>query len=259
MSNLIPHLSKLAERINAEHRQAHAALCVGLEHAKNAGALLLEAKEQCEHGQWLPWLEANVCFSIRTAQAYMRVAERWPELEAKAQGLAHLTFEQALDYLAEPRDADRLEAIQKARIPEQYHEEALEHMKQAEPREAKQWWYERSGRQARDYERARKEAAYQNFQRRIKRGDFASYLLEIGDETRKLTRDFEPLIPEHPARYYENVGHCQKLIADLEALQAMVAILKEDLTEAVNKATGPKVIPPDSTPLLPHAEIIDPE
>jgi hypothetical protein len=34
----------------------------------------------------------------------MRFAERWPELEAKAQGLAHLTFEDGLKLLAGPGD-----------------------------------------------------------------------------------------------------------------------------------------------------------
>jgi hypothetical protein len=79
----------------------------GLEHARNAGVLLVQAKEQFRHGEWLPWLKANVRFSERTAQAYMRVAKRWKELEAKAQGLADLTFEDGLKLLAEPKEAER--------------------------------------------------------------------------------------------------------------------------------------------------------
>jgi hypothetical protein len=100
MSDLVPHLAKLAARINAEHHQAETALRAGLQHAKNAGELLIKAKEQCRHGEWLPWLRANVEFSERTAQAYMRVAKRWEELEAKAQALADLTFEDGLKLLA---------------------------------------------------------------------------------------------------------------------------------------------------------------
>jgi hypothetical protein len=99
-------LAELAGRINAEHHQVEQALRAGLQHAKNAGDLLIEAKEQCRHGEWLPWLKANVHFSTRTAQAYMQVAKRWPELVAKAQGLAHLTFEDGLRLLAEPKEAD---------------------------------------------------------------------------------------------------------------------------------------------------------
>jgi hypothetical protein len=93
-------LQRIADRINAEHEQAAAAFRDGLLHARNAGRLLLTAKKQCGHGRWLPWLRDNVYFSARTAQAYMRVASRWPELEAKAQGLAHLSFEAGLKLLA---------------------------------------------------------------------------------------------------------------------------------------------------------------
>jgi hypothetical protein len=100
-------LSELAERINAEHRQAETALRAGLQHAKNAGDLLIEAKKQCKHGEWLPWLKKNVRFSDRTAQAYMRVAERWPDLEAKAQATADLTIEDGLKLLAEPTTRQR--------------------------------------------------------------------------------------------------------------------------------------------------------
>ncbi len=103
-------LAELAGRINAEHQQAETALRSGLEHARRAGELLIEAKGQCPHGRWLPWLEANVTFSPRTAQAYMRVADRWEELQAKAQGLAHLTFEDGLKLLAAPQEADPVEA-----------------------------------------------------------------------------------------------------------------------------------------------------
>jgi hypothetical protein len=101
--NDLTTLLHLAERINAEHDQAGAALKAGLLHARSAGDLLLQAKEQLPHGQWLPWLEANVRFSDRTAQAYMRVARRWMELE-KAQGLADLTFEGGLKLLAAPAE-----------------------------------------------------------------------------------------------------------------------------------------------------------
>jgi hypothetical protein len=99
---LSPALSHLADRINAEHAQAETALRTGLEHARNVGLLLLEAKAQCAHGRWVPWLESNVRFSVRTAQAYMRVAQRWHELEAKAQPVALLTFKQAVKLLADP-------------------------------------------------------------------------------------------------------------------------------------------------------------
>jgi hypothetical protein len=98
-------LQVLAERINAEHAEALSAARASLIHARKAGQLLLEAKKQCGHGDWLPWLTANVKVSERTAQAYMRVAKRWPELEAKAQATADLSIEDGLKLLAPPKDA----------------------------------------------------------------------------------------------------------------------------------------------------------
>jgi hypothetical protein len=103
MNDLVPHLAEIAEKINAEHAQALDHARASITHARNAGVLLLEAKKRWGHGQWLPWLEANVQFSERTAQAYMRVAKRWPELEAKAQATADLTIEDGLKLLASPK------------------------------------------------------------------------------------------------------------------------------------------------------------
>lgn len=39
-----------------------------------AGGLLVEAQEQLEHGQWLPWLKANFGSSVSTAENYMNAA-----------------------------------------------------------------------------------------------------------------------------------------------------------------------------------------
>jgi hypothetical protein len=38
------------------------------------GALLLEAKNRMEHGEWLPWLQVQTGFSERSAQRYMTAA-----------------------------------------------------------------------------------------------------------------------------------------------------------------------------------------
>jgi hypothetical protein len=39
------------------------------------GDLLLEAKAQCDHGQWLGWLSAEFAWSVDSAERYMKVAE----------------------------------------------------------------------------------------------------------------------------------------------------------------------------------------
>lgn len=113
-------LATLAEQINAHHRQCESAMRSGLSHALEAGQLLAEAKTQCPHGTWGDWLAEHFEGSERTSQAYMRVARRWPELEAnaKAQRVADLSLRDAIKLLTEPR----------AETPESYqrHIEELE-------------------------------------------------------------------------------------------------------------------------------------
>lgn len=95
-------LISLAHDICREHEHAYGKAREALEHARRAGELLIEAKAVVEHGQWLPWLATNVPFSERTAQGYMRLASRWPELEAKSATVADLPLRAALKALAEP-------------------------------------------------------------------------------------------------------------------------------------------------------------
>jgi hypothetical protein len=89
-------LAALAAEVNAAHVAVEAAGRQTLEQAKRAGDALLRAKKLTGHGKWLPWLTANVRFSRRTAQAYMRVAGRWD----KCATAAHLS--DALHLLTEP-------------------------------------------------------------------------------------------------------------------------------------------------------------
>ena len=67
-------LDDLATRIRTEHAAVSIALKQSLEHAMVAGDLLIEAKRQVSHGEWLPWLSDHCMISERTAQLYMRVA-----------------------------------------------------------------------------------------------------------------------------------------------------------------------------------------
>jgi Protein of unknown function (DUF3102) len=85
-------LTDLAARINAAHDAAAAAIKSSVTHAIQAGDLLIEAKEQLGHGEWLPWLKANFAFSDRTARLYMQVARRREEVEAKLATVADLTL-----------------------------------------------------------------------------------------------------------------------------------------------------------------------
>lgn len=93
-------LDELAVEINEHHHAAEASMRSGLEHALEAGRLLIEAKRQCAYGTWGAWIGANCEFSERTAQAYMRLSRRWPELEGKAQRVADLSFRRAMRAVA---------------------------------------------------------------------------------------------------------------------------------------------------------------
>ena len=97
-SPIVADPAPLAERINAYHHAAESHAGQVLANARAAGELLLEAKNTVRHGEWLPWLEVNFDGSQRTAHAYMRVARRWPVIEAAAnsQSTADLTIHEAL-------------------------------------------------------------------------------------------------------------------------------------------------------------------
>ena len=90
-------LTDLAQEINKEHHLCDESLKAGLEHAMSAGKLLIRAKEQMKHGDWLNWLKENCECSERTAQAYMRVVRLLPTLpEGKAQRVADLSFREVI-------------------------------------------------------------------------------------------------------------------------------------------------------------------
>jgi hypothetical protein len=76
-------LADLAARIKVEHTAIADALKDSLRHALVAGELLIEAKAQVPHGQWLPWLKDHCHISERTAQLYMRVAKNRADIETK--------------------------------------------------------------------------------------------------------------------------------------------------------------------------------
>jgi Protein of unknown function (DUF3102) len=98
MSGLIT-LPTLAARIRREHEQVATSMTSVINHAIAAGELLLEAKRQVKHGEWLPWLAKNCDIAERTAQVYMRLA-RTP-LE-KRNAVADLPLRDALASLASP-------------------------------------------------------------------------------------------------------------------------------------------------------------
>lgn len=93
----------LAASIRHEHEQVHHAIAAGLQHAREAGRLLVEARDQIAHGGWIRFVEQDCGLSRSTAAGYVRVHERWRELEPYVQRAAHLPLRRALALLAEPR------------------------------------------------------------------------------------------------------------------------------------------------------------
>lgn len=76
-------LEELKEVINTAHQEfesakevANRAFNAGLNHAIKAGQHLLAAKKKEGHGKWSQWVSENCSFTIKTAQLYMRVANK---------------------------------------------------------------------------------------------------------------------------------------------------------------------------------------
>lgn len=89
-------------------------------HALEAGRLLAEAKAAVEHGQWLPWLDANFKGSARTAQRYVTLWEGREQLESNTTRVSHLSVREGLRLLSEgePRDTKPREARPACPVPQ---------------------------------------------------------------------------------------------------------------------------------------------
>jgi hypothetical protein len=115
-------LPALASEIRQEVDAAERAWQDGVGHAIRAGELLLKAKAQVKHGEWLPWLEANFPGSERSARNYMRLAanrQRVADLPTIREAVAALAevkprreatgrLDRAADYISEAEDCYRL-------------------------------------------------------------------------------------------------------------------------------------------------------
>ena len=95
-------LQEIAKTVKTEHAKIEGIFREGLTRAIEVGKLLNEAKGLVKHGEWGKWIADNCNFSDRTAQSYMRVASRYPEL-TKAQPVADFTYREAVALLAEPK------------------------------------------------------------------------------------------------------------------------------------------------------------
>ena len=67
-----------AQQIEQHHAAAHAAADKAIEHAKEAGRLLLEVKAALPHGEFSKWVAERLTVSQRQAQRYMAAAQGKP-------------------------------------------------------------------------------------------------------------------------------------------------------------------------------------
>jgi hypothetical protein len=87
-------LDQLAAEIKREHEAAEYSVRESLKHARLAGVKLLEVKSRLFHGEFGPWVKTHCGFSHRTANLYMKVAERWKTL-GDSQRVANLSLRKA--------------------------------------------------------------------------------------------------------------------------------------------------------------------
>ena len=80
-----PKLVELAKRINLGYRKSMSAFRTSLDHAREIGTALMEAKRVLEEAKekYLVWVKENCEFSAAQAQRYVRIADRWNEVVAK--------------------------------------------------------------------------------------------------------------------------------------------------------------------------------
>lgn len=124
-------LNDIAAAVNTEHVLFENAMRESLAHAVKAGELLTEAKQLVSHGEWLKWITDNCQFGERSAQNYMRIYSRFPEL-AKAQHVADLTYREAVGLLTEPKPESKP-------ITELTEEEAVHEFLGIDPAEYRAW------------------------------------------------------------------------------------------------------------------------
>ncbi|AIA31465.1 DUF3102 domain-containing protein [Leptospirillum ferriphilum] len=92
--------AKLAEGIRHHHEQAVFHAKTALSHAFEAGRLLMEAKEQIPHGEWIPFLK-KTGIGERQSQRYMRLY-RHKDALSKATRVSDLSLREAESLLKTP-------------------------------------------------------------------------------------------------------------------------------------------------------------
>ena len=82
-----------AAEINLLHRRVYDGLRTTLQVAIQIGELLVAQKAECDHGEWIPWIEANLSFDRTMAARYTRCYHNRARLEVlNVDSSPHLTI-----------------------------------------------------------------------------------------------------------------------------------------------------------------------
>lgn len=76
-------LDIIVEAIRAEHQSALDSARDSLQHALRCGELLIKARKAIHNIGWHAWIKRNCKFSVRMAQNYVRLYERYKTTNAK--------------------------------------------------------------------------------------------------------------------------------------------------------------------------------
>jgi hypothetical protein len=93
-----------ASEINRLHKEFGEGLRLTLEKAVHIGELLVAAKAECGHGNWLSWIKTNLSFSEETANRYMRCFYNREQLNSPSAG--YLTIEDAARMSSQPSEEE---------------------------------------------------------------------------------------------------------------------------------------------------------
>lgn len=102
MTATLSVMMNLARKIEAEHKDATKAARDALKHAYRCGQLLIEAKQEIKHGEFLGWVGLHCHVGERQARRYMTLARGWEHI-SKTDSMSDLTLAMAGKLIAQAR------------------------------------------------------------------------------------------------------------------------------------------------------------
>jgi hypothetical protein len=111
-----PTLDDLASQIEHEHKASERKVGEALAHARKAGELLIAVKTLLPHGQFGRWIGDHCSFSQDTANLYMRIARRWPEISERVQNMSLREVAKLVTGSSSPKPGSAEEVLRRVRL-----------------------------------------------------------------------------------------------------------------------------------------------